>query len=199
MEGWNSSFENLSQWDSYLCLFPLLRLSVSSFSLKFITPFKVKICDLMRNGYCLLILRPYPAESLQRQMCGQVSNTFTQIFLFLQTPKSCLGSPSYQMCSFLSQHCLTGSLAHTPATKAIGDLLGHTSYHLKCSFYVLLEVHIPKACSYPQQLFVLIIPGTTRPTIGLFVFFRDGDLKMKKRTQSSAPQTSASIQTWVIR
>lgn len=131
-------------------------------------------------------------------MWPSIKHTYTDFF-FLQTPKSCLGSPSYQMCSFLSQHCLTGSLAHTPATKAIGDLLGHTSYHLKCSFYVLLEVHISKACSDPQQLFVLFIPGTTRPTIGLFVFSRDGDLKTKKRAQSSAPQTSASIQTWVIR
>lgn len=131
-------------------------------------------------------------------MWPSIKHTYTDFF-FLQTPKSCLGSPSYQMCSFLSQHCLTGSLAHTPATKAIGDLRGHTSYHLKCSFYVLLEVHISKACSDPQQLFVLFIPGTTRPTIGLFVFSRDGDLKTKKRAQSSAPQTSASIQTWVIR
>lgn len=106
---------------------------------------------------------------------------------------------TYQMCSFLCQHCLTGSLAHKPATKAIGNLLGHTSYHLKFSFNVLLEVHTPKACSYPQQLFVLIIPGTIGLNIGLFVFSRDGDLKKKKSAQSSAPQTSAYIQTWAVR
>lgn len=130
-------------------------------------------------------------------MWPSIKHIYTDIF-FLQTPKSCLGSPSFQMCSFLSQRCLTGSLAHKPATKAIGDLLGHTSYHLKFSFNVLLEVHIPKACRYPQQLFVLIIPGTIGLTIGLFVFSRDGDLKIKKRAQSSAPQTSANIQIWVI-
>lgn len=92
-----------------------------------------------------------------------------------------------------------GLFSSKPATKAIGDLLGHTFYHLKFSFNVLLEVHTPNACSYPQQLFVLIIPGTIGLTIGLFVFSRDGDLKIKKRAQSSAPQTSAYIQTWAVR